>query len=103
MNNEPWRDLRIGDRVRIVRFPAEWNQPGYYLHPATRRLYKQLIERRRAVRVCQIDDWGLPYIRCQFRRRNGKWEYHWLSINDDSWVRVQRRKARPPRPRPPAR
>ena len=25
MNNEPWRDLRIGDRVRILRFPSEWN------------------------------------------------------------------------------
>jgi hypothetical protein len=33
----------------------------------------------------------LPWIQCRFRRKNGGWEYHWLAINDDSWVRVKTR------------
>jgi hypothetical protein len=86
---EPWRDLQVGDRIRIVRIPSEFDLPGYYVHRDTRRLYQRLIARRRSVRVYQVDSWGLPWIRCQFRRTNGRWEYHWLAINDDSWVKVK--------------
>jgi hypothetical protein len=45
------------------------------------------------VRVYKIDEMGLPWIQCQFRRKNGKWEYHYLLIGMESgWVRVKRRK-----------
>jgi hypothetical protein len=26
---EPWHDLRIGDRIRLVAMPSEFAQPGY--------------------------------------------------------------------------
>jgi hypothetical protein len=88
---EPWRELRVGDRIRVVRMPSGVDAPGYIFHRDTRRLYKRLIERRRSLRICRIDDWGLPWIRCQFKRKDGRWEYHSLAVNDDSWVLVQRR------------
>ena len=91
---ESWRDLRVGDRIRIVRLPTAWGQRGYHVPPCTRRLYMRLIQRRRPVRVYRIDDWGLPWIACRFRRRNGAWVYHFLDINDDSWVRVRKRQQR---------
>ncbi len=35
---------------------------------------------------------------CRFRRKNGEWDYHFLAVNDDSWVRVKpRKKNRPPK------
>jgi hypothetical protein len=86
---EDWRDLRVGDRVRIVRMPSDADAPGITFHAETRRLYKRLIARRRSVRVFEIDEWGLPWIRCRFRLKDGRWEYHWLAINDDSWIRVK--------------
>jgi hypothetical protein len=86
--NEPWRDLKVGDRVRIVQLPTASKQPGYYLAPETRRLYKQLIARRRSVRISHLDACGLPYIYCRFRQEDGSWEHHWLAVNDDSWVKV---------------
>jgi hypothetical protein len=89
--NEPWRELRVGDRVRIVRMPYDAVLAGHTFHPETRRLFKKLIARGRSVRVFQIDEYGHPWIACRFRRRNGSWEYHWLAINDDSWVRVKGR------------
>jgi hypothetical protein len=90
--NQPWRKLRVGDRIRIIRLPTEWNiVPGYHVPPCTRRLYKRLITRRRPVRISEIDEWGLPWIHCKFRRPNGGWEYHFLAVNDDSWVRVKSR------------
>lgn len=90
---EPWRDLQVGDRVRIVRLPIGVDEPGYTFHDCTRKLYRNLIARGRSVRVCRIDDWGLPWIRCRFRRKDGRWEHHSLAIADDSWVRVKPRKS----------
>ena len=88
---EEWRKLRLGDRVRLVRLPSEWNNSRYYVPPCTRRLYKKLIARRRSVRVYEIDEYGRPWISCRFPRKNGKWEYHALSVDDDSWVKVKKR------------
>jgi hypothetical protein len=89
--DEAWRELQAGDRVRIMRMPWDASAPGYFFAPETRRLYKKLIARNRPVRVYEVDEYGLPWIACRFRRRNGTWEYHLLAINDDSWVRVKRR------------
>jgi hypothetical protein len=88
---EEWRELKVGDRIRIVRMPSGVDAPGYTFHPDTRRLYQRLIDRRRSVRVYKIDEWGLPWIRCEFKMADGRREYHSLAVNDDSWVRVQRR------------
>lgn len=89
--DERWRQLRIGDQIRIVRMPSDFSKPGYYVHRETRRLYKRLIERRRPVRVCEIDEWGTPWISCRFRMKNGRWEHHFLAVDDDSWERVKHR------------
>jgi hypothetical protein len=88
---EAWRALRIGDRIRIVRMPSGVDAPGYTFHPDTRRLYKRLIARRRSLRICRIDAWELPWIHCRFKRKDGRWEYHSLAVNDDSWVLVKHR------------
>lgn len=88
---EAWQDLQVGDRIRIVRMPSGVDEPGYTFHPETRRLYERLIERGYAQRICLIDQWGLPWIRCQFKLADGRWEYHSLAVNDDSWVRVKHR------------
>ncbi len=90
---EEWKRLRVGDRVRFVRVPVFDGKRGGGLQPETLRLYKKLIARGRPQRVFQIDEYGLPWIACRFRRRGSKWESHWLAINDDSWVRVKCRKS----------
>jgi hypothetical protein len=86
-----WRSLRVGDRVRFVRVPSFQGVVGGGLLPETLRLYKKLIARGTPQRVFQLDEYGLPWIACRFRRKNGKWEHHWLAINDDSWVLVKSR------------
>ena len=92
--NDDWRRLRVGDRIRFVSMPTEFSRPGYFVHPETLRVYRRLIERRRPVRVAFLDDWDdskAPWIRCQFRRKDGRIEYHSLMINHDGWVRVKSR------------
>jgi len=81
----------MGDRVRFVHMPTEFLRPGYLLHRDTRRVYQRLLDRKRPVRVCEIDGWNVPWIHCRFRRKDGRIEYHWLAINHDGWVRVRSR------------
>lgn len=95
MPKEPWRSLKLGDRIRIVRMPCD--EP--VLQAETRRLFQRLISRRTPLRVFWIDEHRHPWIRCRFRRRNGTFELHWLAVNDDSWVRVRHRS---PSVNPPA-
>jgi hypothetical protein len=90
----PLRDLNAGDRVRLTCFPREY-LPRHTLHADTRRLYKYLLKRKRPVAVEKIDEWGLPWIRCQLRGRNGRMEHHGLLIGTESeWVKVKRREPR---------
>jgi hypothetical protein len=91
---ELWRQLKVGDRVRIFEYPPEFSQPGYFVHRDTRRVYKKLIARGSPLRIFEIDAWGSPWICCRFRRKNGSWERHFLSINHDGLVRVKSRKSR---------
>ena len=83
------RELRVGDRIRIIRLPGE-GVPGYYLHPDTRRVFKKLMARGRSVRIARIDGQGVTWFACRFRLKSGHWEWHELSVCelDNNWVRV---------------
>lgn len=89
---EDWRQLRVGDKVRIVRFPSDWGEPGWHVDPSTRELYGKLIARRRPVRVFLVDEFGQPWIQGRASEAPGHW---WtLAIADDSWIRVRQRGGR---------
>jgi len=88
---ELWRELKVGDRVRLTEFPPEYLREGCYIHPDMIRLYKKLLSRRRSLRVARIDEYGEPWIDCKFRRRNGDWEWHTLAISHTGIVRVKQR------------
>jgi hypothetical protein len=89
-SNESWRDLRVGDLIRLTSMPEEFSQPGYFLHRDTRRVYQRLINRRRPLRIYMHDEFGRPWIRCRFLEKDG-WHYHGLMFNHDGWVRVKHR------------
>jgi hypothetical protein len=92
---ELWKQLRVGDRVRLTEVPPEFLQEGYHIHKDTMRVYKRLVARRRPLRVYEIDEYGHPWVECRFRRKNGKYEIHWLAFNHDGIVKVKRRSTRP--------
>ncbi len=92
---EAWHDLRVGDRIRIVRMPSAAALDGYWLHRDTRRLYRLLIARNRPLRFYELDRrWRLPWVKCRFRSKTGRWEYHYLAVDDDSLVRVKPRRSK---------
>lgn len=90
---EAWRTLRVGERIRIVRVPIEFDQPGYFVDPDTRRLFELLVQRGRSHRIAWIDHSGLPYIALRFRRFRGRRVNEGLGIWENCWVRVRPRRA----------
>lgn len=88
-------ELKIGDLIRITN-----HIPDYSCIPLeTKRVWKKLAKRKRPVRISEIID-GQPWYQCRFswyqcrfRRKNGRLEYHFLSVLDEdmNWTLVKRR------------
>jgi hypothetical protein len=88
---------KLGDRIRLLRFPPIWDDPKYHVPNSTRAVYRKLITRRRPLVVSEVDERGLPWIECRFRGRGGRLEHHFLVVDDGCWVRVKpRRQTAPP-------
>ena len=82
MPKETWKDLRAGDRIRIVRIPSLFSAPHYHNGDwdETFALYEHLIATEEILAIDQIDADGRPWV-----------EYQWgdtsnaLAVDDDSW------------------
>jgi hypothetical protein len=90
-----WRQLKVGDKIRLTEVPREFFQKGYHIHRDTLRVYRILVARRRPLRIWMIDEYRQPWIQCRFRRNDGHWEYHSLAVNHSGLARVKPRRANP--------
>lgn len=81
--NEAWRELQVGDRVRIVRLPTELT---LYPDEELEAVYQALIDVGTVLIIEQIDEYGKPWV--GWDEGEGKeWHRQWLALNDDSWER----------------
>jgi hypothetical protein len=80
--------LKIGDRVRVIRLPPIWKRPDWHVPADTRRIYRLMISRRRAVRVYDVDRYG-AWVRLIVRARSGRIHHHSITLDDGCWVRVK--------------
>ena len=84
------RNLRVGDRVRLVEMPPEFARADS-LQADTRDAYESLLNRRRAVRIFRVDKDGLPWIRFRLPAEERGWEWHFMALNHGGLVRVRPR------------
>jgi hypothetical protein len=89
LTSEDWHDLRVGDRIRFTVIPTGFSLEN--CHEETLEAYRTLIARRRSVRVYELDQLKVPWIRFRIKLADGTWENHSLLINHDGWVRVRPR------------
>lgn len=68
--SEPWRELRVGDRVKVVRVPSAFAEPGYRVEEETIALYRHLAAAGMALTI------------------EAGSTLHTLALNDDSSERV---------------
>jgi hypothetical protein len=85
-------ELKVNDRIRIVKMPGA-DDPDYYMHDDTRWVFKKLIQRGRSLRINFVDKDG-AWFSCRFKVR-GKWRHDYVCVypNEDTWVKVQKRKS----------
>jgi len=90
LTNESWRNLRIGDRVRIVRLPSDSLNPELHFDEETRAVFLQLIAANAILTIRDLDEFGHPWT-CSFNFdpdgtvNDGDGIGHSLALNDDSW------------------
>ncbi|MCA9322294.1 MAG: hypothetical protein KDB53_16250 [Planctomycetes bacterium] len=86
------RELRVGDRVRFVSLPTEWESPTYSIQADSVKFMRTLIARNYSQRISEIDEHGFPAICATIRDRKGQVSSHWwLIVETTGWVRVKPR------------
>jgi hypothetical protein len=88
-----WRRLRVGDRTRLVDIPLKFLDRNP-VHLETTQAYKYLVKRRRPVSVYEIDEYGMPWVKFQFRARNGRIRHDYMAINHSGIILVKTRQRR---------
>jgi hypothetical protein len=77
--------LKVGDRVRFVSLPDEWQDPKYFVHKESVDFMNVMISRSWPSRVYEIDEYGTPWIEARIRRK-GRVEYHtWGIFERTGW------------------
>ena len=88
------KELKIGDRIRILSVPHGTDAEYYWISKDTVRVFKKIIARKRSVRISEIDEDGTPWYTCKFKRKNGTWEWHYMAVlegDGDNWVKVKKK------------
>ena len=83
--SELWRQLQVGDRVRIVGWPSEFKREA--LHRETIELYEWLINTRSVLTVVNIDSTGLPEGHIDICDADGT-RSEYVLLNHDGLARV---------------
>lgn len=69
---ELWRELAVGDRVRVARLPERFARSGYVPSERTLAVYRQLRDERRPLVVSRVD-------------RSGPWVEWWTPPAREEW------------------
>ena len=86
--HEPWRDLHVGDRIRMTGIPEGWEQPHAHVPACTRKLVERLVAQRVVVQVHHLDELDMPWILYESFAEDGQEQADFLSIHDLVWERV---------------
>jgi hypothetical protein len=89
------KTLKIGDRIRFVALPEEWNTPGFYVPGETVAFMEVMISRGWPSRVHRIDEYGIPWIRARIRVEGGIEHHDWAICENTGWRLVRKRLTTP--------
>ncbi len=56
------KKLKVGDRIRFIRFPEEWSRPGIGVHRDSVAFMNAMIRRHFPSRVYKVDEEGYPWL-----------------------------------------
>ena len=80
---EAWRELKVGDQVRIVRVPTELTTSP---DEEFKDVYRGLINAGTVLTIQEINEYGKPWVSWE-EGKGRTWRAQSLALNDDSWER----------------
>ncbi|AMV20803.1 hypothetical protein [Planctomyces sp. SH-PL14] len=92
-----WQDLRVGDRVRLLRVPeSDLRQREHELRVGTEMpgwtadTLERILAIDPVVTIDRIDEYGAPWFSYELIGADGEPEHHYLAITEDeSWELVE--------------
>jgi hypothetical protein len=93
---ERWRQLRVGDRVRLLCVPeSDLRQRERELRDGvetpgwTADTLERILAADPVVTITEVDEYGAPWFEYELAAADGTAEYHHISIrDDDSWAPI---------------
>ena len=85
------KKLKVGDRVKFVALPDEWDAPRYSTPDEDVAFMKAMIARTWPSRVCRIDESGFPWIEARMRNRSRIVYHGWGIYENTGWRLVRKR------------
>ncbi len=85
------KKLKVGDRIRFVSLPDEWQDPAFTVHEDNIEFMKTMIRRRWPSRVCRIDEWGTPWIDARIRNEGESVCHSWGISEETGWRLAHKR------------
>jgi hypothetical protein len=83
--------LKVGDKVKFVAVPDEWNAPGRHVHPDSVAFMKAMIGRTWPSRVWRIHEDGYPWIQARMRDGDRIVHHEWGIYESTGWRLVRKR------------
>ncbi len=85
------KKLKIGDRVKFVVLPDEWDAPGCSINDEDVTFMQAMIARKGASRVFRIDEEGFPWIKARIKNLCGIEHHDWGIFEQTGWRLVRKR------------
>lgn len=73
------KDLKLGDKIRFVKRPDEWKEPGYCVHSEDVDFMDELIRRGESYTITDIDEH--PWIEVWI----GAEHHIWALMENSGW------------------
>lgn len=86
------KQLKVGDRVRFVSLPDEWEDPESTILPDSIEFMNVMIARLWPSRVYEVDECGTPWIAAQIRQGDQIEHHRWGITEESGWRLVKPRK-----------
>ena len=78
--------LKIGDKIKFISVPLEWNYPDYRVFPESKEFMDDLINQGEIVVINRIDEYNNPWFEVVIVRGNSKGENSWAVFESSGWV-----------------
>ncbi len=87
-NNMPNpKTLKIGDKIKFIHRPTEWNNAKWHVYAKDKKFMDILIARGYWQRISEIDEYDKPWIHVKIKNKNKIVHHNWAITEKTGWLR----------------